>query len=143
MSGKSVGARVLRSEDPRLLRGRGEFVDDIRLPNMLHAAFVRAHHAHARLRRVDASAALSLPGVHAVFTASDMTPAMRSHRMPVLVPIPFAKFPLTQFALAADEVCYVGEPIAVVIADTRYIAEDAAAAVEVDYEVLPAAGGLP
>ena len=64
---------------------------------------------------------------------------MRSHRMPVLVPIPFAKFPLTQFALAADEVCYVGEPIAVVIADTRYIAEDAAAAVEVDYEVLPAA----
>ena len=68
-----------------------------------------------------------------------MTPAMRTHRMPALVPIPYAKFPLTQFALAADEVCYVGEPIAIVIADTRYIAEDAAAAVEIDYEILPAA----
>src|SRR6187551_1489874 len=71
MSGKSVGARVLRSEDPRLLRGRGEFVDDIRLPGMLHAAFVRAHHAHARVRSTDAKAALAIPGVHAVFTAAD------------------------------------------------------------------------
>jgi len=139
MRGKAVGARVLRSEDPRLLMGRGEFVDDIRLPNMLHAAFVRAHHAHARLRSVDATAALTIPGVHAVFAAADMTPAMRAHRMPVLVPIPFAKFPLSQFALAVDEVCYAGEPIAIVIADTRYIAEDAAAVVEVDYDVLPAA----
>src|SRR5262245_9204766 len=136
MSGKSVGARVLRSEDPRLLRGRGEFVDDIRLPNMLHAAFVRAHHAHARLHRLDASAALAVPGVHAVFTATDMTPQMRAHRMPVPFPIPFAKFPLTQFALAAEEVCYAGEPIAIVIADTRHIAEDAAAKVDIDYEVL-------
>ncbi len=139
MSGKSVGARVLRSEDPRLLRGRGAFVDDIRLPGMLHAAFVRAHHAHARVRRIDASAALAIRGVHAIFTAADMTPAMRTHRMPALVPIPYAKFPLTQFALGAGEVCYVGEPIAIVIADTRYIAEDAAAAIEIDYEILPAA----
>jgi carbon-monoxide dehydrogenase large subunit len=139
MSGKSVGARVLRSEDPRLLMGRGAFVDDIRLPNMLHAAFVRAHHAHARLRRIDTKIALALPGVHAVFAAADMPPTMRANRMPVLVPIPFAKFPLTQFALASTEVCYAGEAIAIVIADTRYIAEDAAAAVEIDYEVLPAA----
>ena len=138
MSGKSVGARVLRSEDPRLLRGRGAFVDDIRLPGMLHAVFVRAPHAHARLRRVDASAALAIDGVQAVFAAADLTPAMRTHRMPVLVPIPYAKFPLTQFALAPDEVCYVGEPIAIVIADTRYSAEDGAAAVEIDYEMLPA-----
>jgi len=139
MSGKSVGARVLRSEDPRLLRGRGEFVDDIRLPGMLHAAFVRAHHAHARLRRVDASLALAVSGVHAIFTASDMTRAMRTQRMPSLVPIPYAKFPLMQFALAADEVCYAGEAIAIVIAESRYLAEDAAAAVEIDYEILPAA----
>lgn len=139
MSGKSVGARVLRSEDPRLLRGRGAFVDDIRLPGMLHAAFVRAHHAHARVRRIDTSRVLAIPGVHAVFTAVDMTPAMRMHRMPALVPIPYAKFPLTQFALAVNEVCYAGEPIAIVIADTRYIAEDAASAVEIDYEILPAA----
>jgi carbon-monoxide dehydrogenase large subunit len=137
MSGKSVGARVLRSEDPRLLRGRGEFVDDIRLPNMLHAAFVRGHHAHARVRRLDARAALAIGGVRAVFMAADMTPFMRDRRMPVLVPIPYAKFPLTQFALVADEVCYAGEPIAIVIADTRYIAEDAAAAVDVEYESLP------
>ena len=139
MSGKSVGARVLRSEDPRLLRGGGEFVDDIRLPGMLHAAFLRAHHAHARVRGIDAKAALAMPGVHAVFTAADMTPAMRAKRMPALVPIPYAKFPLTQFALALDEVCYAGEPIAIVIADTRYVAEDAAASIEIDYEILPVA----
>lgn len=139
MSGKSVGARVLRSEDPRLLRGRGEFVDDIRLPNMLHAAFVRSAHAHARVRSVDVRAALATPGVHGVFLASAMTPAMRELRMPVLVPIPYTKFPLLQFALAADEVCYVGEPIAIVVADSRYVAEDAAGKVEIDYEILPAA----
>src|SRR5512145_1609809 len=134
MSGKSVGARVLRSEDPRLLRGRGEFVDDLRLPNMLHAAFVRSAHAHARLRRVDSRAALATPGVHAVFAAAAMTAAMREHRMPVLVPIPYAKFPRLQFALAADEVCYVGEPIAIVVADSRYAAEDTAEKVEIEYE---------
>jgi aerobic carbon-monoxide dehydrogenase large subunit len=139
MSGKAVGARVLRSEDPRLLRGRGEFVDDIRLPHMLHAAFVRAPHAHARIRGVDSASAMAVPGVHAILTAADMPRAMRERRMPVLVPIPYAKFPLTQFALAADEVCYAGEPIAIVVADTRYIAEDAAGKVEVEYEVLPAA----
>jgi carbon-monoxide dehydrogenase large subunit len=138
MSGKSVGARVLRSEDPRLLRGHGAFVDDIRFPGMLHAAFVRAHHAHARIRRIDKSAALAVSGVRAVFTAADMTPAMRAHRMPTLVPIPYATFPLAQFALATDEVCYAGEPIAIVIADTRYVAEDAATAVEIDYQILPA-----
>ena len=139
MSGKSVGARVLRSEDARLLIGRGQFVDDIRLPGMLHAAFVRSPHAHARLRHVDVREALKRPGVHAVFTAADMTKAMRDQRVPVLFPIPFAKFPLTQYALAAEEVCYVGEAIAIVVADTRYAAEDAVAAVDVGYDILPAA----
>jgi carbon-monoxide dehydrogenase large subunit len=139
MSGKSVGARVLRSEDPRLLRGRGEFVDDIRVPNMLHAAFVRSVHAHARIRRINPHAALATSGVHGVFVAGDMPAAMREHRMPVLVPIPYAKVPLLQFALAADEVCYVGEPIAIVVANSRYAAEDAAAKVEIEYDALPAA----
>src|SRR5258706_830493 len=139
MSGNSVGARVLRSEDPRLLTGRGEFVDDIRLPGMLHAAFVRASLAHARVRAIDAKPALAMPGVHAVLTAADMPAVMRNVRMPVLVPIPFAKYPLTQFALALDEVCYVGEGLAIVVADTRYLAEDAAARVEVDYDPLPVA----
>src|SRR5262245_21902048 len=101
MSGKSVGARVLRSEDPRLLRGGGRFVDDIRLPNMLHAAFVRSPHAHARIRRVDTTAALAIARTHAAFLAADMTSAMRESRMPVLVPIPYAKSPLLPFALAA------------------------------------------
>ena len=95
MSGKSIGARVLRTEDARLLTGNGEFVDDIRLPGMLHAAFVRASFAHARVRGVDASAALALSGVHAVFTAADMTPAMQSTRLPMLVPNPYSKISRT------------------------------------------------
>src|SRR6476646_6459361 len=88
MSGKSIGARVLRTEDARLLTGNGEFVDDIRLPGMLHAAFVRASFAHARVRGVDASAALRLAGVHAVFTAANMPNAMQATRLPMLVPNP-------------------------------------------------------
>ncbi|HMI97737.1 MAG TPA: xanthine dehydrogenase family protein molybdopterin-binding subunit [Micropepsaceae bacterium] len=139
MSGKSIGARVLRTEDARFLTGRGEFVDDIQLPNMLHAAFVRASFAHARVRGVDASVALGLDGVHAVFTAADMSPAMQTTRLPMLVPNPYSKISRTQFALAQNEVCYVGEPIAVVVADSRHLAEDAAAAVVIDYEPLPAA----
>src|SRR5712671_4104386 len=139
MSGKSIGARVLRTEDARLLTGEGEFVDDIRLPGMLHAAFVRASLAHARVRNVDASAALGSAGVRAVFTAADMNPTMQTTRLPMLVPNPYSKISRTQFALAQGEVCYVGEPIAVVVADSRHLAEDAAALVTVDYEPLPAA----
>ena len=122
MSGKSIGARVLRTEDARLLTGNGEFVDDIRLPGMLHAAFVRASFAHARVRGVDASAALGLSGVHAVFRAADMTPAMQATRLPMLVPNPYSKISRIQFALAQGEVCYVGEPIALVVADSRHLA---------------------
>jgi len=139
LSGKSIGARVLRTEDARLLVGHGEFVDDIRLPGMLHAAFVRAHHAHARINGVDASAALAVPGVHAVFTAADLTRGLQITRLPMLVPNPHSKLSRTQFALAQNEVCYVGEAIAIVIADSRYLAEDAAALVAVDYDPLPAA----
>jgi carbon-monoxide dehydrogenase large subunit len=140
VSGKSIGARVLRTEDARLLTGRGEFVDDIRLPGMLHVAFVRASHAHARIINVDATAALTMPGVHAVFTAADMNHALQTTRLPMLVPNPYSKLSRTQFALARSEVCYVGEAIAIVIADTRYRAEDAAAMVAVEYESLPAIG---
>src|SRR5215469_10399938 len=108
MSGKSIGARVLRTEDARLLTGKGEFVDDIVLPGMLHAAFVRASFAHASIRGVDAPAALAVSGVHAVFTAADMPRAMQTTRLPMLVPNPYSKISRTQFALAQDEVCYVG-----------------------------------
>jgi carbon-monoxide dehydrogenase large subunit len=138
VSGKSIGARVLRTEDARLLTGRGEFVDDIRLPVMLHAAFVRAPFAHARIRRIDKSAALAVPGVHAVLTWADLNRALRTTRLPSLVPNPYSKFPRTQLALAKDEVCYVGEAVAIVVAETRHLAEDAAALLQIDYEPLSA-----
>ena len=139
VSGKSVGARVLRSEDERLLRGRGEFVDDIHLPGMLHAAFVRSPHAHAKIAGLDPAPALTLPGVHAVLTAADMTATMRKHRLELLVPSPFLKNPMTPFCLAADEVCHVGEAIAMVVAESRYTAEDAASRVDIAYDLLPVA----
>jgi carbon-monoxide dehydrogenase large subunit len=138
VSGKSIGARVLRTEDARLLTGKGEFVDDIALPGTLHAAFVRASFAHARIREIDASAALALPGVRAVLTWSDLNRGLQTTRLPSLVPNPYSKFPRTQLALAKEEVCYVGEAVAIVVAESRHLAEDAAAMVAVDYEPLPA-----
>jgi carbon-monoxide dehydrogenase large subunit len=138
MSGRSIGARILRTEDPRLLRGQGEFVDDIRLPGMLHAAFLRSPHAHARVLRIDASTALGHAGVHGVLSWADMTATMRAKRLPSLVPNPYSKNALTQLCLAENEVTYVGEPIAIIVADSRYHAEDAAALVHVEYESLPA-----
>jgi aerobic carbon-monoxide dehydrogenase large subunit len=138
MGAKHFGARVTRLEDPALLAGRGRFVDDVKLPGVLHACFVRSPHAHAKLRGCDARAALVTPGVHAVFTADDLPEPMRSQRLPMLLPNPSLTVTRTQHALARDEVTYVGQPVAVVIADTRYIAEDAAAALIVQYDVLPA-----
>ena len=138
MSANYFGARVTRLEDPALLTGRGRFVDDIALPGTLHACFVRSPHAHARVGRIDAAAALALPGVHAVLTADDLPARMANGQIPMLVPSPLIKTPRTQLALAREEVCYVGQTVAVVIADDRYIAEDAAAAIAVDFEIMPA-----
>jgi carbon-monoxide dehydrogenase large subunit len=138
MGAKHFGARITRLEDPVLLTGRGQFVDDVRLPGVLHAAFVRSPHAHARIRAIDPSAARALPGVHAVFSAADMPARVATGQIPMLVPSPAIRTPRTQIALARDEVCYVGQTVAVVIADSRYLAEDAVAAVTVDYEILPA-----
>jgi carbon-monoxide dehydrogenase large subunit len=138
MGAKQFGARVARLEDANLLTGRGRFADDVKLPGMLHACFVRSQHAHARIRGIDTSVARDLAGVHAVLTAADLPEAMSSGRMPMLVPNPALAASLTQHCLACDEVCYVGQTIAVVIADSRYIAEDAAALVAVDYDVLAA-----
>ena len=135
---KFFGAAVKRKEDPALLTGRGHFVDDLRLPGTLHACFVRSAHAHARIRGIDASAALALPGVHLVLTHADL-PEPVQKPFSLLVPNPAISQLFMPSALAKDEVCYVGEPIAVVVADTRYIAEDAASLVDVDYEMLPAA----
>jgi len=138
MGAKHFGARVARLEDPTLLTGRARFVDDIRLAGALHACFVRSPHAHAAIRSIDASAARAMPGVHAVLTADDLPPRMANSQIPMLVPNPSIKTPRTQLALARREVCYVGQTIAVAIADDRYLAEDAAAAVNVEFELLPA-----
>jgi aerobic carbon-monoxide dehydrogenase large subunit len=138
MGAKHFGARVARLEDPALLTGRGRFVDDMKLAGALHACFVRSPHAHAKIRAIDASAARAMPGVHAVLTADDLPARMAASQIPMLVPNPAIKTPRTQLALARREVCYVGQTVAVAIADSRYLAEDAAAAVRVDFEVLPA-----
>jgi carbon-monoxide dehydrogenase large subunit len=138
MGARHFGARVTRLEDPALLVGAGRFVDDVKLPNALHACFVRSPHAHAKIRSIDTSAALAMPGVHAVLTANELPEPMRTERIPNLMTNPAIKIMRTQHALAREEVCYVGEAVAVVIADSRYVAEDAVPLVDVDYDVLPA-----
>jgi carbon-monoxide dehydrogenase large subunit len=133
----TIGSRITRLEDEPLLRGRGRFVDDIALPGVWHAAFVRSPHPHALIKGVDKTAALAVPGVHAVLTLDDLTPVLAERRM---VRHSNSGMPLDKawpFALANGEVSYVGEPVAMVVADDRYIAEDAAALVMVDYEPLP------
>jgi len=138
MTFTGFGASVPRKEDPALLRGEGQFVDDIHLPGMLHAAFVRSPHAHARVGRIDKSAALAVTGVHAVLAYADLPESVRRQTLPLLVPHPAIRLARMPYALAKDEVCYAGEPVACVIAESRYIAEDAADRVEVEYEALPA-----
>jgi len=114
MGAKLFGARVRRLEDPALLVGRGRFVDDVKLPGVLHACFVRSPHAHARLRGIDIKPAMSIPGVHAVLTADDLPQPMRSKPMPMLLPNPAIMVARTQTVLARDEVHYVGQPVTVV-----------------------------
>ena len=135
---KYIGKPIKRIEDLPLLQGRGRFVDDLQFPGMLQAAFVRSPHAHALIRGIDARKALQAPGVQAVFTLSDLAPLLSQERIPLQFRTAQLPPDITPFVLAKDEVAFVGEAVAVVIADTRYIAEDAAALVEVDYEPLPA-----
>jgi carbon-monoxide dehydrogenase large subunit len=137
MNPSGFGASPKRKEDPDLLKGRGRFVDDIVLPGMYAAAFVRSAMAHARIKSIDVSAALARPGVRAVLTYHDLPAGLRERRLPLFVPHPTLT-PRMQYALVKDEACYVGEPIAVIVADDRYIAEDALPLVDVEYEPLPA-----
>ncbi|MBI4195840.1 MAG: xanthine dehydrogenase family protein molybdopterin-binding subunit [Betaproteobacteria bacterium] len=139
MVATGFGASVKRKEDPAFLQGKGQFVDDIHLPGMLHAAFARSPYAHARVGRIDKAAALAVPGVHTVITYADLPESVRRQTLPLLVPHPAIKQAYMPYALAKDEACYAGEPVACVIADSRYIAEDAAQLVAVEYEPLPAA----
>jgi aerobic carbon-monoxide dehydrogenase large subunit len=135
-----LGQNVARLEDPDLLRGTARFVDDIRLPGTLEAAFVRSPHAHALIRGIESAAARAHPGVHAVLTIDELKPHLRGLYLQTGLPSPSYRQQADRPVLAIDEVAYVGEPVAIVVADSRYIAEDAAALVEIDYEPLPAVG---
>jgi aerobic carbon-monoxide dehydrogenase large subunit len=138
LSAKTFGQNVRRVEDPDLLRGAARFVDDIHLPGMLQAAFVRSPHAHAVIRGIDTASVRALPGVHAVYAFADLKPHLRSDRLRVALPSPSFRQQVDRPVLAIDEVTHVGEPVAVVITDDRYTAEDAAALLNVEYEPLPA-----
>ena len=143
---KYVGQSVKRKEDYRLLTGKGQFVADIHLADMLEAAILRSTYAHANIKNIDTSEAKALPGVHAVITAEDIDgevepftrfidqentpPALEEMISPVIKPCP-------EEVLAKGRVFYVGQPVAVVVAEDRYIAEDALALIKVDYEPLP------
>jgi aerobic carbon-monoxide dehydrogenase large subunit len=140
MTTRFFGAPVKRNEDRKLLTGQALFIDDVELPDMLHAAFLRSHVAHARIKRIDVSQALKRPGVAAVYTAADLGAYWKPG--PILVPPPPIEGSTfnerTQVPLAKDKVRHVGEPLAVVVADSRYIAEDALDDIVVDLEILPA-----
>jgi len=138
---KYIGKRIKRSEDPRLLTGQALFVDDVDIPGMLHAAFLRSDYAYARIRGLDVSAARERPGVIAVITAEDMGDDWQPGP-PLVSPPPTIEDIIfnsrTQVPLAKDIVRHAGEAIAVVIAESRYIAEDAVDDILVDYEPLEA-----
>lgn len=135
MSAKYVGQRVKRTEDPRLIKGLAHYVDDIRLPDILHVAFVRSVYAHARINSIDASAALASPGVVAVYTGLDA--AEKIGPVPCASALPGLKVP-DHRVLATDKVYFVGHPIVAIVATDRYAARDAVDLVTVDYEDLPA-----
>ena len=138
---KFIGKRVVRNEDPRLLTGQAQFVDDVEIPGLLHAAFLRSDYAHARLLSIDVSAARRRPGVVAVFTAEDMGDDWQPGP-PLVSPPPTAKDVIfhsrRQVPLVKDKVHHAGEAIAVVIAESRYIAEDAVEDILVELEPLEA-----
>ncbi len=135
MEQQYIGVPVRRKEDVRFLTGRGQYVDDLKFPGMLHAAILRSPHAHARIAAIDGSGVLAIPGVRAVYTFEDIASLAK--------PIPVRVFALSgleeylQLPLARDKVRYAGEPVAVVVADSKYLAEDALEAVQVTYEPLP------
>ncbi len=144
MSTRYIGKRMKRNEDPKLLTGRALFTDDVHLPGMLHVAFVRSDYAHGRIRSIDTSFAKEIPGVVAIYTAEDLGDYW--HPGPLLVPPPPVEGKVfharTQVPLAKDKVRHVGEPIVMVVAESRYIAEDAVEQIFVDIDPLPAVTDL-
>src|SRR5258708_6386515 len=140
MSTRTFGEPIKRNEDRRLLTGQALFIDDVGLPGMLHAAFLRSQVAHGRILRIDVSKALQRPGVVAAYVAGDLGDYWQPG--PILVPPPpiagIVFHERTQVSLAKDKVRHVGEPLVIVIAESRYIAEDALDDIDVELEQLPA-----
>jgi carbon-monoxide dehydrogenase large subunit len=132
---KSVGARIKRREDPSLIRGLGQYVDDVKLPEMLHVAILRSPHAHARIKSIDTAAAGQHPGVVAVVTGAELRDQIGT--IPTTADNPTLRIP-KHFVLAVDKVCYVGEGVAAVVAESRYTARDAIDLIQVEYDPLPA-----
>ena len=116
-----VGKSVKRIEDEPLIRGRGRFLDDLQFPGMLHVAFVRSPHAHALVRGIDGAVAASMAGVHAVLTLADLSPQLSQERLPLQFRSAQLPPDMTPFVLAKDEVCFVGEAVAMVVADTAWV----------------------
>ena len=129
---KMIGTRVKRREDPRLIQGKATYVDDIKLPGMLHMAFRRSDIAHGVIKNIDTSAAAAMPGVELVITGAELKEFLPP--MPIGTPFPSPD----HYSVAVDRVRYQGEPIAVVVASDRYLARDAADAIVVELETLPA-----
>src|SRR4030081_1248804 len=140
MSTRTFGEPIKRNEDRRLLTGQALFIDDVELPAMLHAAFLRSQMAHARILKIDVAKALRRPGVVAAYVAGDLGDYWQPG--PILVPPPpiagIVFHERTQVPLAKDKVRHVGEPLVIVIAESRYIAEDALDDIDVELEQLPA-----
>ncbi|MGZ5405835.1 MAG: xanthine dehydrogenase family protein molybdopterin-binding subunit, partial [Nocardioides sp.] len=145
MTTRLFGTKVPRVEDQRFLRGRGRYTDDVLVgQRVLHAAVLRSPHAHARIVDIDVSDVLDVDGVHAVWTFEDLAhlAGPMAEPLPLLIPHPALTHGRTQYALAKDEVNYVGEAIAFVVAEDRYVAEDAVGRIRVDYDHLPPVVGI-
>ena len=137
MSSRIFGSAIRRREDPRLLTGTGTFTDDITLPGLAHAALLRSPHAHARIRTIDTGRASEAPGVLAVYTGKDTAAVLKP--IPCAWLVPNADLKVAEYScIAVDEVRYVGDIVAVVVAETPYLAQDALELIDVDYEPLPA-----
>jgi aerobic carbon-monoxide dehydrogenase large subunit len=136
MSTRVVGRPIRRNEDERLVRGLGRFFDDVEAPGALEVAFARSTFAHARIRPLDVSAARAHPGVAAVYTHADL--GKHDIELPLMIPHHSMAHPKTQPLLARDQVHYVGQTIAMVVAESRYVAEDALELIQIEYEPLPA-----
>jgi aerobic carbon-monoxide dehydrogenase large subunit len=137
-SARHFGKALRRLEDPPLLRGIGCFVDDLKVDGALHVAFARSSHAHARIVSIHKEAARNYPGVVAVFSDHDLAIVLKRKRMPLGFTPEKLPADVTPWVLAGQEVCFVGEPIAMVVAHSRYVAEDAATLIQIEYVTLPA-----